>query len=210
MQLFYEDARRQRHRDPAAGRQRSRTTASSRWTARRIRYGLGAIKGTGESAHRRRSSRRARRAARSRDLFDFCRRVDKRIVNRRVIEALVRAGAFDAVDDHRARAAGLGGRGDGGGRAGAAQRHPGRACSTCPAAAPAAPALRRSAALGRARAAARTRSRRSASSSRATPTTPKCATNCAAFVRTPPGRTWSRARGPLHARRRGRSACAPR
>ena len=31
-----------------------------------------------------------------RDLFDFCRRVDKRVVNRRAIEALVRAGAFDA------------------------------------------------------------------------------------------------------------------
>jgi DNA polymerase-3 subunit alpha len=37
------------------------------------------------------------------DLFDFCERVDKRIVNRRTVEALVRAGAFDAIDDHRAR-----------------------------------------------------------------------------------------------------------
>jgi DNA polymerase-3 subunit alpha len=35
------------------------------------------------------------------DLFDFCRRVDKRVVNRRVIEALIRAGAFDSLDDHR-------------------------------------------------------------------------------------------------------------
>jgi len=35
------------------------------------------------------------------DLFEFCRRVDKRVVNRRVIEALIRAGAFDAVDGHR-------------------------------------------------------------------------------------------------------------
>ena len=32
------------------------------------------------------------------DLFDFCCRVDKRLANRRVIEALVRAGAFDALD----------------------------------------------------------------------------------------------------------------
>ncbi|MEP7183361.1 MAG: OB-fold nucleic acid binding domain-containing protein, partial [Betaproteobacteria bacterium] len=37
-----------------------------------------------------------------RDLFDFCRRVDKRLVNRRVVEALIRAGAFDAIDARRA------------------------------------------------------------------------------------------------------------
>src|SRR6185295_14379021 len=36
-------------------------------------------------------------------LHDFCCRVDKRIVNRRVVEALVRAGAFDALDANRAR-----------------------------------------------------------------------------------------------------------
>jgi DNA polymerase-3 subunit alpha len=35
------------------------------------------------------------------DLFEFCRRVDKRVVNRRVIEALIRAGAFDSLDNHR-------------------------------------------------------------------------------------------------------------
>jgi DNA polymerase-3 subunit alpha len=38
-----------------------------------------------------------------RDLFDFCRRIDKRVVNRRVVEALIRAGAFDSIDDHRAK-----------------------------------------------------------------------------------------------------------
>ncbi len=66
-----------------------------------IRYGLGAIKGTGEQAV---ESIVAERKAGGpfRDLFDFCRRVDKRIVNRRTIEALVCAGAFDALTDHRA------------------------------------------------------------------------------------------------------------
>jgi DNA polymerase-3 subunit alpha len=67
-----------------------------------IRYGLGAIKGTGEAAigH----VIEARRAGGPfRNLFDFCRRVDKRVVNRRVVESLIRAGAFDCVDDHRAR-----------------------------------------------------------------------------------------------------------
>ena len=67
---------------------------------KRIRYGLGAIKGTGESAIA--EILRARAEAPFRDLFDFCRRVDKRIVNRRAIEALVRAGAFDTLSDHRA------------------------------------------------------------------------------------------------------------
>ncbi|MCX7165121.1 MAG: DNA polymerase III subunit alpha [Rhodocyclales bacterium] len=67
-----------------------------------IRYGLGAIKGTGESALS--VILKARESGGAfRDLFDFCRRVDKRVVNRRVIEALIRAGAFDAIDDHRAK-----------------------------------------------------------------------------------------------------------
>ncbi|MBN8475117.1 DNA polymerase III subunit alpha [Sulfuritalea sp.] len=67
-----------------------------------IRYGLGAIKGTGEAALS--VILRARESGGPfKDLFDFCRRIDKRVANRRVIEALIRAGAFDAVDDHRAK-----------------------------------------------------------------------------------------------------------
>jgi DNA polymerase-3 subunit alpha len=69
--------------------------------AKQIRYGLGAIKGTGEAAIN--SILQARRQdGPFKDLFDFCRRIDKRIVNRRVIEALICAGAFDTVTDHRA------------------------------------------------------------------------------------------------------------
>ena len=68
---------------------------------RQIRYGLGGIKGTGELAIA--SIVAARESGGPfRDLFDFCRRVDKRLVNRRVVEALVRAGAFDAIDSRRA------------------------------------------------------------------------------------------------------------
>jgi DNA polymerase-3 subunit alpha len=67
-----------------------------------IRYGLGAIKGTGESALSAILKARAEGGA-FRDLFDFCCRIDKRVVNRRVIEALIRAGAFDSLDDHRNR-----------------------------------------------------------------------------------------------------------
>src|SRR6267142_487192 len=67
----------------------------------RIRYGLGGVRGTGAGAIQ--AIVEARRQAPFTDLFDFCRRVDKRLVNRRVLEALVRAGAFDAIESNRAR-----------------------------------------------------------------------------------------------------------
>jgi DNA polymerase-3 subunit alpha len=70
-----------------------------------IAYGLGGVKGTGESAIGAILKSRAADGP-FKDLFDLCRRVDKRIVNRRVIEALVRAGALDRArskdTDHRA------------------------------------------------------------------------------------------------------------
>ncbi|HXN14791.1 MAG TPA: DNA polymerase III subunit alpha, partial [Usitatibacter sp.] len=67
----------------------------------RIRYGLGAVKGTGEQAIQ---SIVAGRAAAGPfvDLADFCRRVDRRLVNRRAMEALIRAGAFDRLQPNRA------------------------------------------------------------------------------------------------------------
>ncbi|MDD2884243.1 MAG: DNA polymerase III subunit alpha [Dechloromonas sp.] len=61
-----------------------------------IRYGLGAVKGTGEQAVN--VILKAREAGGPfKDLFDFCQRCDKRQVNRRTIEALIRAGAFDLI-----------------------------------------------------------------------------------------------------------------
>ena len=67
-----------------------------------IRYGIGAVKGTGEQAVTAILKARCEGGP-FKDLFDFCERVDKRMVNRRTIEALIRAGAFDTLDDHRAR-----------------------------------------------------------------------------------------------------------
>ncbi len=65
-----------------------------------IRYGLGAIKGTGEQAVN--VILKARQEGGPfKDLFDFCQRCDKRQVNRRTIEALIRAGAFDSLDANR-------------------------------------------------------------------------------------------------------------
>ena len=66
-----------------------------------IRYGLGGVKGTGEAAINSILSAR-KEGGPFKDLYDFCHRVDKRLVNRRVVESLIRAGAFDSVNDHRA------------------------------------------------------------------------------------------------------------
>jgi DNA polymerase-3 subunit alpha len=68
--------------------------------ARTVRYGLGAVRGTGEGAIE--SVLSARKDGAFADLYDFCRRVDKRLANRRCIEALVRAGAFDGIESNRA------------------------------------------------------------------------------------------------------------
>jgi len=67
-----------------------------------IRYGLGAIKGVGSAAL---DSILAERRAQGpfADLFDLCRRIDLRKANRRVLEALIRAGALDSLDENRAR-----------------------------------------------------------------------------------------------------------
>ena len=70
--------------------------------AQTIRYGLGAVKGTGENAVN--AIIAAREVAGPfKDIFDFCHRVDRRMVNRRAMEALVRAGAFDVLDAERSR-----------------------------------------------------------------------------------------------------------
>jgi len=68
----------------------------------RIRVGLGAIRGVGEAAVA--SILAARRAGGPfRSLADLLERIDLRLCNRRVIEALVCAGALDGLGGHRAR-----------------------------------------------------------------------------------------------------------
>ncbi|MCW5636499.1 MAG: DNA polymerase III subunit alpha [Rubrivivax sp.] len=71
---------------------------------RRVRYGLGAVKGTGQgaieaivAAREGMGEREGEGGGPFRSLFDFCARVDRQRVNRRVVEALVKAGAFDAL-----------------------------------------------------------------------------------------------------------------
>lgn len=67
---------------------------------RTIRYGMGAVKGTGQGAVE--DILRVRQEGPFVSLFDFCRRIDRHSVNRRSIEALIRAGAFDQIEPNRA------------------------------------------------------------------------------------------------------------
>lgn len=65
-----------------------------------IRYGLGAIKGTGQSAVEAIVAAREEGGAFS-SLYDFCCRVDRTRINKRTVEALVKAGAFDSLHRNR-------------------------------------------------------------------------------------------------------------
>ena len=72
---------------------------------RRIRFGLGAIKGVGESAIR--SIIIAREEKPFESLFDFCQRIDLRLNNKRVLECLIASGALDEFGERAAMKAGL-------------------------------------------------------------------------------------------------------
>lgn len=75
-----------------------------------IRYGLGAIKGTGQQAIEAIVAARNGQGVGSRgtdpgpftSLFDFCARVDRARLNKRTVEALIKAGAFDNSERNRA------------------------------------------------------------------------------------------------------------
>jgi DNA polymerase-3 subunit alpha len=67
-----------------------------------IRFGLAAIKNVGEAAIQSILQARAETGGFA-SLADFCRRVDLRLVNRRVIESLIKAGAFDSLRVTRAQ-----------------------------------------------------------------------------------------------------------
>jgi DNA polymerase-3 subunit alpha len=69
--------------------------------AGQIVYGLGALKGVGQAAIEDMLEERAEHGPFS-GFYDLCKRVDLRKFNRRVLEALIRAGAFDEFDDNRA------------------------------------------------------------------------------------------------------------
>jgi len=67
-----------------------------------IRFGLAAVKGVGEKAVEQIISARER-IGKFQSLFHFCENVDLHAVNKQVVEALVKAGAFDHLGGNRAQ-----------------------------------------------------------------------------------------------------------
>ena len=67
-----------------------------------IRFGLGAIKGVGKAAIETITSERDENGLFI-DLFDLCRRLDLRKVNRRVLDSIIRSGAVDELGPGRSR-----------------------------------------------------------------------------------------------------------
>ena len=70
-------------------------------TDRQIRYGLGAIRGTGQQAIEALVAAR-KEGGPFKSLFDFCVRIDRSRINKRTVEALIKAGAFDGLHMNRA------------------------------------------------------------------------------------------------------------
>ena len=68
---------------------------------KRIRFGLGAIRNVGRGAID--SLLEARKDGPFTSLYDLCTRVDLRVFNKRVFEALIAAGACDGLGGHRAQ-----------------------------------------------------------------------------------------------------------
>ncbi len=65
-----------------------------------MRFGLGAVKNVGAGAIE--AILEARKEGAFKGLYDFCERVDLRRVNKRVIESLIKCGAFDSTGAYRA------------------------------------------------------------------------------------------------------------
>ena len=67
-----------------------------------IRYALAAIKGVGRDAMVRLTEERLEKGP-FKDLFDFAERLDQRVINKRLLESLVKAGGFDTLNKNRAQ-----------------------------------------------------------------------------------------------------------
>jgi DNA polymerase-3 subunit alpha len=67
-----------------------------------IRYALAAIKGVGRDAMARLAGERESNGP-FRNLFDFAERLDQKVLNKRLVESLVKAGALDSLNKNRAQ-----------------------------------------------------------------------------------------------------------
>lgn len=79
-------------------------TARGKFVAKngRVQYGMSAIKGVGSSAIQHIVEEREKSGNYS-SIFDFAGRVDLRVCNRKTLESLIIAGAFDELDSNRAQ-----------------------------------------------------------------------------------------------------------
>jgi DNA polymerase-3 subunit alpha len=67
-----------------------------------VRYALSAIKGVGREAMARLAAERTENGP-FKDLFDVAERLDQKVLNKRLVESLVKAGAFDSLNKNRAQ-----------------------------------------------------------------------------------------------------------
>ena len=67
-----------------------------------VRYALAAIKGVGRDAMNRLAEEREANGP-FKDLFDVAERLDQRVINKRLLESLVKAGAYDSLNKNRAQ-----------------------------------------------------------------------------------------------------------
>jgi DNA polymerase-3 subunit alpha len=70
-----------------------------------VRYALAAIKGVGRDAMSRLTEEREANGP-FKDLFDLAERLDQRVINKRLLESLAKAGAFDSLNRNRAQSFG--------------------------------------------------------------------------------------------------------
>ncbi|MBU1487567.1 DNA polymerase III subunit alpha, partial [bacterium] len=85
---------------PVPGSDRGPVLGSAR--GKEIRFGLGAIKNVGEKAIKEIVRQREEKGE-FKSLYDFCERLDLRLVNKRVIESLIKAGCFDSLGARRSQ-----------------------------------------------------------------------------------------------------------
>ena len=76
--------------------------ASFTVTEHGVRFGLNGVRNVGTSAVDAIVAAR-KGGGEYKNLFDFCRRLDLRVVNRKAVESLIQAGAFDFTGGHRAQ-----------------------------------------------------------------------------------------------------------
>lgn len=69
----------------------------------KIRFGMSAIKNVGKNAVEEIIRSKEKLGRNFTSIFDFCAHVDTRIVNKRTLESLVLAGAFDSINKYRVR-----------------------------------------------------------------------------------------------------------